>query len=112
MPDVVGEEGTNFVSMVSQNERSDDSGGSGAEDVRQKLFDKHFPTRVIFKPEIAKYLAILFVDANIVEKSGDIRHEGDGLFAEAGEDVNEGIDEVGAFECGVVGCGVCSYVHV
>ena len=94
MPDVVGEEGTNFVSMVSQNECSDDSGGSGAEDVRQKLFDKHFPTRVIFEPEVAKYLTIPFIDMNIMEKTGNIGHKGDGLFAEAGEDVDEGIDEI------------------
>ena len=68
----------------------------------EELFNEHFSAGLVGEPKIAKDLSISLVNADVVEEAGNVRHEGDGMLAEAGEDVDERIDEIWAAEKEVV----------
>ena len=68
----------------------------------EELFDENLSATLILEPEIPEDLPITFVDADLMKKSRDIRHEGDGMLSEAGEDVDERIDEIWTAEEEVV----------
>ena len=91
---IVGEERTNFVGVVAEDDSGDQCRRSGAKDVREKLFDEDLLARLIFKPKIPKDLPVTFVDVDLMEEAGYISHEGDWMLSKAGEDVNERIDKV------------------